>query len=271
MIQTRPPPASQPVTTRDYLSFSALALYTACPLRYFFKYVTGLPESIVSASLVFGSAIHASLQFHFEELLAGNQPPSRDSLLDAFWDAWNRQDPKSIRFGRDGGLNEMGALADRMLSAFQTSVLARPTGRVIAVEEELRGELIPGLPDLLARVDLIVETDASLVVTDFKTARSEWSQEHVADASGQLLLYHELAKSLSGGKALRLEFAVLTKTRFPKVAILPVMGDPMRIERTKKIVERVWKAIEGAHFYPSPSAMNCPTCPYRKECRAWEG
>ena len=32
-----------------------------------------------------------------------------------------------------------------MLRAFQTSALARPSGTIIAVEEELRGQLIPGV------------------------------------------------------------------------------------------------------------------------------
>ncbi len=35
-----------------------------------------------------GSAIHACLQFHFDELLAGNDPPSLDVLLDVFQEYW---------------------------------------------------------------------------------------------------------------------------------------------------------------------------------------
>ena len=36
-------------------------------------------------------------------------------------------------------------------------------------------------------------------------------------------------------------------------------ADPQQIDRTKRIVETVWKAIEAGIFYPSPSAMNCPS------------
>jgi len=36
-----------------------------------------------------------------------------------------------------------------------------------------------------------------------------------------------------------------------------------------KFVEHVWRAIEAGHFYPAPSAMNCPACPFRDACRAW--
>ena len=43
---------------RDYLSYSALNTFRACPLRFKFHYLDGLPEASVSSSLVFGSAIH---------------------------------------------------------------------------------------------------------------------------------------------------------------------------------------------------------------------
>lgn len=55
----------------EYLSFSSLSLYQQCPLRFTFRYVLGLPEETVGASLVFGSAVHAALEFHFRELLVG--------------------------------------------------------------------------------------------------------------------------------------------------------------------------------------------------------
>ncbi len=97
--------------------------------------------------------------------------------------------------------------------AFQASDFANPVGSVIGVEEELRESVIPGLPDLLVRLDLIVDTQESLIVTDFKTARGRWSQDHADDAAEQLLLYSELAKQLVPGKPVRLEFAVVTKTK----------------------------------------------------------
>jgi hypothetical protein len=69
--------------------------------------------------------------------------------------------------------------ADRLLRAFLNSDFSQPAGTIIGIEEELRGELVPGCPDLLARVDLLVETDDALIVQDFKTSRSSWSNDHV--------------------------------------------------------------------------------------------
>ena len=57
------------LTGRDYVSFSALSTYQRCPLQHHFRYVAGLPEATVSASLVFGSAIHRSRSRHAAGLL----------------------------------------------------------------------------------------------------------------------------------------------------------------------------------------------------------
>ena len=92
-----------------------------------------------------------------------------------------------------------------------------PHGHIIGVEEELRGNVLPGCPDLLARLDLIMETDDDVVITDLKTSRSRWSQQQVEDSADQLLLYSELVRELVPGKPLKLQFVVVTKGKQPVV------------------------------------------------------
>lgn len=215
--------------------------------------------------------MHAAVQHHFEQLLAGQPAPGIDSLLGAFWEAWHQNDTVPIRFGKGEDINTIGKLAERLLRHFQASAFARPTGTIIGVEEELRGVLVTGLPEFVGRVDLLIETADALLLSDFKTTRTTWSEEHIADSASQLLLYGELAKKLTDGKPLRLSFAVLTKNKLPELTIHPVQADNRHVDRTKRIFEHVWRSIKGGHFYPSPSPMNCPTCPYRDACRAWAG
>ena len=95
--------------------------------------------------------------------------------------------------------------------------MARPNGVILGVEESLRGEIVPGCPELLARLDLITETDDYLELTDFKTAAPSWSETQVSDAASQLLLYSELARPLADGKPIRLRFAVMSKTKVPEL------------------------------------------------------
>lgn len=255
----------------DHVSFSALSLFQQCPLRFYFRYLARLPEESVAASLVFGGAVHRAIEHHYQQLLVGEPAPSLDLMLDVFQEAWRQHDGVEVRFNKGEDINSISRLADRMLRAFQQSAIAHPDGKILGIEEELRGELVPGVPDLLARVDLIVETDDALAVTDFKTARSTWSADHVADLSSQLLLYHELVRPLADGKPIRLAFAVLTKASCSEVALHPVVADQIALDRTKQIAERIWRAIEAGHIYPSPSPLNCSSCPYRHPCRKWTG
>ena len=262
-----PPPDVQ----NRHLSYSALRLYASCPLRYYFKYVVGLPETTVTSSLVFGSAIHGALQFHFEQRLAGNAAPDLDALLDAFWEDWRTREPAAIQFNKGEDLNSVGVMADRLLRTFQTSSLAQTTGRILGVEEEVRGVLVPGVPELLARIDLILEQDDAIEVYDFKTARSAWGSDEASGPINQLVLYSELVRPLAGGKPLRLAFAVLTKTKTPEFSVHPVAIDPGQVDRTRRVIERIWHAIQAAHIYPNPSPINCTQCPFKEPCVAWAG
>ncbi len=210
------------LTGRNYISYSAIGTYQACPLRYFFRYVAGLPEPTVSSGLIFGGAMHKAVELHFNRLMAGETPPDIDLLLAEYQDAWNQRGDCEILFGKDETRDTLGRLAERMLRAFRTSELARPAGTVIGVEEELRGAIVPGCPDLLARVDLLIDTPAELVVTDLKTSRGRWSQDQADAAAEQLLLYSELVGRLMPGKPVRLEFAVISKTKQPTVDRLAV-------------------------------------------------
>lgn len=262
----RAPPS--PVSARDYVSYSALKTYQQCPLRYFFRYIAGLPEESISASLLFGTSIHRAVEHHFQRLLAGETPPSLEELLAEYRAGWDeRQLP--VRFGSGEQEQTFEPMAAKMLAAFVRSDLTQPEGRILAVEETLRGPLLPGLPDLLGRIDLILETADQLVVRDWKTARAKYSAEQVDDAAPQLLLYGELARDLAPGKRVVLEIVVLTKTKEPAVERYPFPWDAGRLARTQNVLQRVWAAIEDGHFYPAPSPMNCPGCPYKAPCQKW--
>ena len=121
----------------------------------------------------------------FASCSAGNPAPHSDALLGEFWLGWKERESDDIHFGKGEDLDSLALLAERTLTAFQQSPVSRPTGHIVAVEEELRGPIIPGCPDILGRVDLIVEDTDALVVADWKTARARWSREQAIDASEQ--------------------------------------------------------------------------------------
>ena len=240
-------------------------------MRFYFRYVQGWPEESVSASGIFGSSIHPAVQFPYGELLAGAGSPDLDTLLRVYQGEWRNRDLGGIRFGKNETVDTLSQLAERVLVAFQESDFADSGERIVAVEETLRGEVIPGMPDLLARIDLVTESDDAVTVVDFKTSRSKWSVEQAELSGEQLLLYSELLRDIVPGKPLRLRFIVLTKTKAPSVEEFDVPRDPQRVDRTKRTAERIWRSIGVGHFWPSPSVANCTSCGFRKACAVWPG
>ena len=161
------------------------------------------------------------------------------SDLFAYRSAWLPHDLDAIQFGSTETRASLDALAGKMLTAFLNSPAASVQGRVLGVEEEIRGMLVEGVPDLYGRVDLLTEDADSLVITDIKTSRGKWSAEQVEDSGEQLLLYSHLASEISPGKKITTRFLVLTKTREPQIEEHVREVDPTAVKRTLAGVERV--------------------------------
>jgi putative RecB family exonuclease len=259
------------LTGRDYISWSAISTFRTCPLKYKFRYVDGLPEESVSAALVFGTGIHTAIEQHFQAILAGDAQPDVEKLMFAYRSAWLPHDPDAVSFGSKETRESLDDLAARMLTAFLASEYAGVNGRVLGVEEEIRGMLVEGVPDLYGRIDLLTEDSDSLVITDIKTSRGKWSPEQVKDSGEQLMLYSHLASEISPGKKIATRFLVLTKTKDPVIEEHVREVEPVNAKRTLAGVERVWRAIESGVFYPAPSVVACSGCGYREACRAWVG
>ena len=259
------------LTGRDYVSWSAISTFRTCPLKYKFRYIDGLPEESVSAALIFGTGIHSAVEQHFQAILSGEEQPDVERLMFAYRSAWLPHDPDSIHFGSSETQASLDALASKMLTAFLASPTASVRGRVLGVEEEIRGILVESVPDLYGRVDLLTEDSDSLVITDVKTSRGKWSAEQVEDSGEQLLLYSHLASEISPGKKITTRFLVLTKTREPQIEEHIREVNPVAVKRTLAGVERVWRAISAGNFYPAPSLVGCAGCGYRAACRAWAG
>ena len=270
MIQLATPPS--PKVERNYLSFSAVRTYQSCPLKYRFRYVDQLPEAVVSASLVFGSAIHAAVELHMRCRLEGAVTPDLTQLLEVYREqVRTAQAQQPVKYPRGEDAVSLDEQASRMLVSYLESDLARPAGRILGVEEQVRGVLSPQIPEILGYVDLIFETDEAVTIQDFKTAKSRWSQEQAIEQSDQLVLYGHLVRELIPHKPIQLQFAILTKHKTPQTQVLGVQPSTKRLQRTRRIFENVWKAIESQHYFPVPSPLNCSGCGYRKQCAEWNG
>lgn len=268
-----PGQVAQALTGRSYLSFSQASTYQACPLKWHFAYIQKAEPERVSAALLVGASIHAAIQRWQEARMAYDPAPSLDDLMDTYWGTWRSQAGDTpVHYGRDDDAEVLGQTARKMLEAFVNSPDAQIAGRLIGIEEPLRVTLDPGLPDLVAKVDLLRLHQGELTVQDFKTARSLWSRQTAEDHAEQLLLYGEAANAIADdlGAKLRLEFLVISKAKkTPKVGTYAIATNPDRVQRSKTILKQVFRAMSLDVVYPNPSVMNCPSCPYQTRCKAW--
>src|ERR1019366_262513 len=274
----RPPNRlAEQITGRTYISHSQLSLMRSCPRKFAFTYVEKAPADFLPVSLIFGGSIHAALELHYRVKLEGLSV-THGALLSAYHDAWRRQKTQTgkeipVRFNKSDNDDTLHALADRMLGVFLSSPLANPKGTIIGIEEQLTVTLDPELPDLLAKVDLVTQTDGALHVIDFKTSRSRWTEQKAVESGEQLLLYGVTVGRMSQhlNVPVKLHFGIITKAKKPVVQLLAVPTDASRVEAVKESVAQVWEAIKVGNFYPNPSPQNCTTCQFRSRCPVFGG
>jgi hypothetical protein len=80
------------MNNRPHWSYSAISQFLACPLRYYFQRVIGLPDTTVSSGLVLGSAVHHALAEYHRGIQA-RQPVNKDHLHDALVKGWEHLSP----------------------------------------------------------------------------------------------------------------------------------------------------------------------------------
>ena len=265
-------PAQSPLlcSNRDRLSYREIQTYMACPLRYYFRYVEQAREPTTSASLAFGHAFHSALRFHFETIVTGTAQPDVYDLVEEFWAAWHtRADTVAIIDSKGDIESETDEVATRVLDAFLQSPASKPPGRIIGLAEELSGSITADLPEILAHVDLITETNASFILTDFKSSRCRWDTEQAEDAADKLRLFHEFARRQFCDKPIQLQVVVVSKTKHPCVQLIPLDDSPQRTRQLTRTIQQVWKAIKSHIYYPVRSRIHCSTCPFREPCDEW--
>lgn len=262
------------MTGRPHLSYSEARTFQACPLKWRYQYVERLKPERISSALLMGIGFHAGVEQHFQSLMAAEAAPSLDALMGAFEAAWSQQSQDiPVTYSKGQDYNTVADQARKMFEAFQSSEHASIKGQLIGLEEAFKAVLHPSLPDLAGRVDLLSYDEPANVlwITDYKTSRSLWKPEQAREQSAQLMLYAEGCKAIAHdlGAQIKLQFVVVTKTKEPKIGVIPVQLDPTSVTRTRRILKSVFDAMMTGVTYPAPSPMSCSTCGFRRRCDAW--
>lgn len=241
----------------SYLSYSQLALYLECPLKYQLRYLAegGYGEEPVPAAMAFGSAVHQTLAQFYRQAMDGEMF-SLDDFLAVFAAAWEAEvEKKEVSYNHGEDFASLLTLGQALLKVFARA--AHPL-KVIAVEVPFEFKLehprtgkefhIP----IKGVIDLIEEDEqGTLWIVDHKTAGRAYSEQQIA-GDLQMLIYAAAVKQLDvvEGREALLRFDVLLKTKTPQFLRYRMRRDDRDRERLFEIVTGIWKAIEAEAFYP---------------------
>jgi CRISPR/Cas system-associated exonuclease Cas4 (RecB family) len=227
--------------------------------------------------LVEGTVMHSVLAYDLKGRQVGLQPTEAEAVefLEAAWFSELCSSDATVDFGRT---MDEGKVLERMRNLYRFwRANARIEGEIVAVEEELRVELLGIDLPLLGYVDLVVHTDQGDQVIDFKTSASRPQIDEVLDP----LDLQKLAMTRGWEAAKRRSVASwrwihLVKTKDPQVVPvhLPVADEDQggEIQRLASIVNPTLKAMEAVlagNLLPVPTqsySRMCGTCPYRRRC-----
>jgi len=232
--------------------------------------VLGLPVKAASSSLILGGAVHEALACYHRQLQQ-HEATSSESVLEQFHDAWHERESSEEITYRDGD-NREDCIAQgvQLLEKYLTEP---PPERIMAVEQQFlvpiynsQGEYLEN--PLVAITDLITTGEQeNLVVKEFKTAGRAFSESEVQTSLQPTCYVHAVNEQY--GKEATVEYVVLVKTKTPKVQRLTTTRYADDFGRLGDLIQTIEKAIDVGIFYPIENPMNCSTCSFRNQCRAW--
>jgi RecB family exonuclease len=248
-------------------SISQIQAYLGCPLKYRFQYIDQLPRPWRPAALVFGSSVHAAVEWFHQERLAG-AAPAVEEVLRIFDSDWFAQTLEPVAFTGSETMEDLVAKGRAMLRLY---VEAKHPGVPVAVEQGFELDLAdPETGELLSVrlrgfIDLIESGDTLVELKTAARALPPGDLERHLQVSTYALAYLLLHAVVP-----KLRLDMLLKTKTPRLERFETARTPGDLAWTARLIERTARAIEAGHFYPNPS-WRCTECEYFAHCQSWRG
>ena len=267
LTSSEPAPTSGEVIAhlQRKVSASRLTLFLQCRLKFFFRYVAGLTKP-KTAALHVGTAVHAVLKA-WNKARWKHQPLTLKELHDEYSKAWADMGEEPVRWEPGEAAEEKQTgwrLVETYIRESNIPANSKPEAVEVPVETDLHQH---GLPILIGVLDLV---QAGKII-DYKTIGQTPNAEKVAhttevQTSGYAVLYREA----TGKQETGIELHHLVKLKNPKLVItaLEPMSDHQQT-RLFHLMEAYVDGLERRDFIPSPG-LQCASCEFFNECRAWQ-
>lgn len=254
---------------RKHWSYSSINQYLRCPLQFYFQRVLKLPQPTIGSGLVLGSAIHNALAVYHQYLME-KKDPVEQQVRQEFFETWvSRTEKQKVEFKANESQED---LIEQGLALLKLYLEEPPPQNIVAIEQRFliplhnsNGEYLE--TPLLAFTDLITKEEEVFKVTEFKTSGRSYGNFEVESSLQATCYVNAVIETM--GEMPSVEYAVLVKTKNPKLQRLKTARNEDDLGRLGDLVENVERAVTNDIFYPIETPLNCSTCPYRIQCREW--
>lgn len=262
-----------------HISISQVKTYlAACSLKYYFAYAQKLSPEQVSASMLFGIAVHRALEFFYRGIMEAGKPPEKEEIINVFRRSLvellrDAQAPVSFKTHLpdvETCLVRGEALLSHYLDNCPVNIrhmtiegVEFPLSANVGGDEPLA---LVGVVDLLLRD----QRTGNLVIVDHKTSYRTPSQDDIdadlqAAAYSYLLVENQLATSLAQTNH---RFDILLNQKQPKQASLATTRTARDRRRFEKILTATLSAMDAQVYIPCRSFL-CSDCQYQNACKSW--
>lgn len=245
-------PSEEATVEPPTVSFSELASYEGCPLKYRFSTGLGFQPQLV-AELGYGRAVHHILR-HLAELTRGKQRlPTADEVRQLFASEFY------LPFANQPAFHNLLARAQAMVGKYLAEY-QRELLRVWETERPFELHLDKGT--VKGQADVILDREAGVVgnlgIVDYKTANDPRSDDVFAF---QLAIYVAAGR----GEGLDVTAAYLHGLKESTRKTVPV--DAGSIDRARQRADALIDGIAARRFPARPEGVKCRACDMRAICR----
>ena len=261
------------------ISYSQIFVYLSCSLKFKFMYVEKRPHERLSASLPFGSAIHASIARLYRSLKeTGNiEPPSilQELFEDGFRMDLDRAEIPILYKKEAPDRESLINMGKSLLKTFHEGLNLQGM-EIVDVEFPLTANLYTedGKATefkLIGIVDLLLRNKAGeLLAVENKTAAKPKSQSTV-DEDLQFSSYSYLLAAnryVFPTAPVHCRMDVLRKLKNPKLEFYETVRTAQDRRKFAKIANAVLAGIENRVFIPTKSLF-CSDCQFIRACEEW--
>ena len=281
-------------STQKIISYSQFNIYSTCPHKWNLMYRLGLDKQPPNIHLIFGTAIHQSIQEFIRIYYSETIKKAQEFDIESYFQiALSDEYKKSFKKNKDNHFSspqelrefyDEGVLILKELRKKVKKFFGKKDYKLVGIETPLFYNPLSSHKNVYfkASLDLIIfhEPSGEYYIYDFKTSTRGWGKEDKNDETKQfqLILYKQFFAQQFGIDIdkIKVEFIILKRKIYEEAeftqsrlqSFIPTSGK-IKIKKAKDQLETFIKdafnedgSFKSKEFQKVPSDWNCKFCPF---------